>query len=101
MPELQERGGPERSSDTLLTGRVKLALLRSTDNGATWTTNFFATSQQQPPCTVKSCPGDFFGSQSRVAVDSAGTVMVAWCANSSAGAPMTMYAAKSTNNGST
>ncbi len=83
------------------TGPVQLVLIRSTDGGATWTTNFFATSEQQPACTTRGCPADFFGSQANVAVDSAGSVVVEWAQNATAGAPLTMYVARSTDDGST
>ncbi len=79
------------------TGPIKLAVVSSTNGGASWTTTFFDTSQQQPACTVSSCPADFFGAQAAIAVDSAGTVMVAYVKNTVAAAPMSMYEATSTN----
>jgi hypothetical protein len=79
------------------TGPVKLAVLSSTNGGTSWTTTFVDTSQQQPACTVKTCPADFFGAQASVAVDAAGTAMVVYTKNSAAGAPQGVYEATSTN----
>jgi hypothetical protein len=79
------------------TGPVKLAVISSANQGASWTTTFFDTSQQQPPCNVKSCPADFWASQASIAVDSSGTAMVAYDKNSTAGAPLSMYEATSSD----
>src|SRR5207244_2061583 len=50
------------------------------------------SSPQQPPCTVKNCPADFFGSQIAVAVARAGTLMVAYSANDAVQAPLHLFA---------
>ncbi len=73
------------------TGPVKLAVLKSTNGGVSWTTTFVDTSQQQPPCTVASCPADFLASQAALAVDSGGTLLLAYTANSTAGANKALY----------
>jgi hypothetical protein len=79
------------------TGPIKLAVISSTNGGASWTTTFFDTSQQQPACTVRSCPADFFGAQAAIAVDAAGTIMVAYVKNATAAAPMNMLERTSTD----
>jgi hypothetical protein len=79
------------------TGPIKLAVVSSTNGGASWTTTFIDTSQQQPACTVRSCPADFFGAQAALAVDTAGTVMVAYAKSTTAAGPMSLYEVTSTN----
>ena len=79
------------------TGPIKLAVVSSTDGGATWTTTFIDTSQQQPACTAKSCPADFFGAQAAIAVDPTGTIMVAYAKSTATAAPMSLYEVTSTN----
>jgi hypothetical protein len=79
------------------TGPIKLAVVSSANGGVSWTTAFIDTSQQQPACTVKSCPADFFGAQASLAVDPAGTIMVAYAKSTTAAAPMSLYEVTSTN----
>ena len=79
------------------TGPIKLAVVSSTNRGASWTTTFIDTSQQQPACTAKSCPADFFGAQAAIAVDPAGTIMVAYAKSTTAAAPMSLYEVTSAN----
>ena len=58
------------------TGQVKLAVIRSTNGGASWTTTFVDTSEQQPACPTRNCPADFYGAQINLAVDSSGSAYV-------------------------
>ena len=53
----------ESAENQNATGQVQVAVIRSTNGGASWTTTFVDTSQQQPACTVPSCPADFMASQ--------------------------------------
>ena len=73
-------------------GTVLLAVVSSADGGGSWTTTYVARSQQQPPCPVADCPGDFYGPQMSLAVDRRGTILAAYAANASARAPMGLYA---------
>jgi len=79
------------------TGPIQLAVVSSANAGASWTTTIVDTSQQQPPCTVRSCPADFFGAQAAIAVDAAGTAMLAYVKNTTTAAPMAMFERTSTN----
>ena len=76
-------------------GTVRLAVISSADGGTSWTTTYVARSRQQPPCRVKGCPDDFYGPQISLAIDRAGTVLAAYVANTSPGAPMRLYAVTS------
>jgi len=87
----------ESAENQSATGQVKLAVLKSTNGGASWTTTFVDTAEQQPPCTVPSCPGDFFAPQANVTADSTGTLMVAYTLGTSSGAPKGLYVRMSTD----
>ena len=81
----------ESAENQNATGQVRVAVIRSTNGGTSWTTTFVDASQQQPACTVPSCPADFMASQLAIAVDPAGTLMAAYTLNSVAGAPKDLY----------
>ena len=87
----------ESAENQSATGPVQLAVVRSANGGASWTTTFIDTSQQQPPCTVPSCGADFFAPSASLDVDPAGRILLAYSANSTAGAGKTMYARTSTD----
>jgi len=78
-------------------GPIKLAVISSNNGGASWTTTFVDTSQQQPPCTVRSCAADFYGAQAAIAVDAGGTAMVVYSKSTVSAGPMALYEATSTN----
>jgi hypothetical protein len=80
-------------------GDVRLAVLSSADGGASWRTHYVARSQQQPHCSVKDCPNDFYGAQIALAIDPAGTILAAYVANTTAQAPMRLYAITSADGG--
>jgi hypothetical protein len=73
-------------------GTVRLAVISSGDGGASWTTTYVARSQQQPHCPVADCPNDFYGPQISLAIDRRGTILAAYVANTTARAPMRLYA---------
>src|SRR3954447_1347871 len=87
----------ESAENQSATGQVKLAVLRSTNGGSSWTTTFVDTSEQQPPCTVPNCPADFFGPQANVTADSAGKLMVVYTLGTSSGAAKGLYVRTSTD----
>jgi hypothetical protein len=87
----------ESAENQSATGQVKLAIVRSADMGATWTTTFIDTSEQQPACTVPSCGVDFFAPQATVAADSTGRLLVAYTLGTVSGGPKGLYVRTSTN----
>ena len=91
----------ESAENQNATGQVKLAVIRSTNGGTSWTTTIVDTSEQQPACTVPSCSADFFASQAGVGVDAGGKLMVAYTLNTAAGTPKDLYVRTSTDGGST
>jgi hypothetical protein len=87
----------ESAENQTSTGQVKLAVLRSTNAGASWTTTFIDTAEQQPPCAGTGCPADFFGPQAMISADSAGKLLVAYTLGTSSGAPKGLYVRTSTD----
>jgi hypothetical protein len=90
----------ESAENQNATGPVQLAVIRSANGGASWTTTVVDTSQQQTACTVPSCPADFLASQLGIAADPSGTLMVAYSLNTAAGAPKDLYVRTSANGAS-
>jgi hypothetical protein len=82
-------------------GPVQLAIVRSTDRGAHWSTSIIGVSQERPPCTTSTCPVDFYGPQTAVAVDQAGKALAVYAANSTADGPMSLFSRTSTDDGAT
>jgi len=87
----------ESAENQSATGQVKLAVLRSTNGGTSWTTTFIDTAEQQPPCTVASCGADFFAAQAMLSVDSAGKLLVAYTLGTQSGGPKGLYVRTSTD----
>jgi hypothetical protein len=75
--------------------------VRSTDGGAHWSTSFIGTSQERPPCTTATCPVDFYGPQTAVAVDRSGKALAVYGASSTADGPMSLFSRTSTDDGAT
>ncbi len=82
-------------------GPVQLAIVRSPDGGAHWSTTFIGTSQERPPCTTSTCPVDFYGPQTAVAVDTSGTALAVYGANSTPDGLMSLFSRTSTDDGAT
>jgi BNR repeat-like domain len=82
-------------------GQTQLAVVRSSDAGAHWSTTVLATSQERPACTTAGCTVDFYGSQAAVAIDRGGKALAVYAANSVADAPLSLYARTSTDGGAT
>ena len=91
----------ESSEEQSGLGPVLLAIVRSTDGGAHWSKATIGTSQERPPCTTSTCPVDFYGPQTAVAVDSSGTALAVYGANSTADGPMSLFSRTSTDDGAT
>ena len=87
----------ESAENQSATGQVKLAVLRSTNGGGSWTTTFVDTSEQQPACTVPSCPPDFLGPQAMLSVDTSGKLLVAYTLATTAGGNKGLYVRTSTD----
>lgn len=83
-------------------GDSHVGVLKSSNGGATWAHTRLDTSSEMPDCPwAVGCYFGFFGPSVGVAVDLAGTVVVAYHAGGAPGAPQPMYVRTSTNGGST
>lgn len=78
------------------TGAAHVNILQSSDGGATWSTQRVDTSEEAPLCNLSpGCYLGFFGPSAVLAVDTAGTLMLAYNASDSAGFPQQMYVSTS------
>ncbi len=79
-------------------GEVGVSIIRSTDGGKSWVTDRVDTSAEVPDCSwAQGCYFGFFGPQADVAVDSDGTVMIAYNVTDVDGAPQSLYVKTSIN----
>ena len=79
-------------------GDAYVDVLKSANGGVTWTTTRVDTSREMPGCAwAAGCYLGFFGTSTVIAADSAGKLMIAYHANSAAGAPEQMYVRTSTD----
>ena len=80
------------------TGDAHINILKSRNGGAAWTTTRLDTSKEAPRCDWSpGCYLGFFGPSAVLAVDAEGTLMLAYNAGDSAGAPQRMWVRTSTD----
>lgn len=80
------------------TGDAHVNVLKSKDGGVTWSTTRVDTSKEAPRCDWSpGCYLGFFGPSAVLAVDSAGTLMLAYNASDTAGAPQGLWVRTSTD----
>ena len=65
-------GGPGGS----LVGQAQVNVLRSTNNGASFTANLVDTVELSPDCTAAGCPEDYYPGHTAITADSAGTLVL-------------------------
>ena len=51
-------------------------MLRSTNNGASFTANLVDTVELAPDCTAAGCPADYYPGHTAITADSAGTLVL-------------------------
>jgi hypothetical protein len=77
------------------TGDGHIALVRSVDGGASWTTIPMALTHEGASCSVKNCYPDFYTGQVAVAADSAGAMVCVYAKNDVAQGPNALYVRRS------
>jgi hypothetical protein len=83
---------------TTYAGDAYADVIKSTNGGVTWTTTRVDTSREMPGCAWSpGCYLGFLGTSTVIAADSAGTLIIAYHINNTAGAPEQMYARTSTD----
>lgn len=80
------------------TGDSHIDVLKSINGGASWTTTRVDSSRQMPDCPwAEGCSLGFFGPSAALAIDRQATLMIAYNAGDSPGAPQRMYVRTSTD----
>jgi len=82
-------------------GKVNLYVSKSTDHGATWTTDLLDVSSSPPDCSAFLCGWAFLGAQMVMTSDASGNIYALWNAGSEPRGPERIYFAKSTDGGNT
>ena len=80
-------------------GSVHLAVVRSTDGGASWHSRIVGVSAERPPCPTAGCPVDFYGPQTAIAVDDTGQALVVYGRTLRADGPARLFARRSLDAG--
>lgn len=82
-------------------GKVNVFISKTTDGGATWTTQLIDVSSSPPDCSAFLCGWAFLGAQLVLTSDAADNLYLLWNAGSTARGPERIYFAKSTDGGNT
>jgi BNR repeat protein len=77
------------------TGNGSVALVTSSDGGATWRTLPFGVSGEGAPCLVRRCYPDFFTAQDSVTVDRRGAYLFVFAKSAVKQGPNSLYASRS------
>jgi hypothetical protein len=80
---------------------VNLYVSKSTDGGATWTTQLIEVSSSPPDCSAFLCGWAYLGAQMVMTSDASDNIYLLWNSGSAARGPERIYFAKSTNGGNT
>lgn len=81
-------------------GSIAISLIRSTDGGQSWTTHRVERSAEMPDCPwADGCYFGFLGPSVGLAVDPAGTILIAYNASQIPAAPQKMIVRRSTDGG--
>lgn len=76
-------------------GPGRLELLRSADGGKTWSTTYFATTQEGQPCKGLNCYPDFYTGQDAIAMDSSGAGVFVYARNEMRHGPNELFVSTS------
>jgi len=82
-------------------GKVNIYISKSTDGGATWTTNLLDVSSSPPDCSAFSCGWAYLGAAITMTSDTSGNLYALWNAGSEPRGPERIYFSKSTDGGNT
>ena len=79
-------------------GDSHINVIKSTNQGASWTTTFVDTSKEMPPCPwAAGCYFGFLGPSAGLDIDPSGKILLAYNAGNVAGAPQKIYVRTSLN----
>src|SRR6476661_1021380 len=84
-----------------LTGQDLVYVYRSTDAGATWSTNLVDTVEIGPNCTALGCPNDYYPGHSAITADANGHLVLLYDGASVSHGNETIYSRRSTDGGAT
>jgi hypothetical protein len=84
-----------------LTGQDLVYVYRSTNAGATWSTNQVDTVEIGPNCTAVGCPNDYYPGHSAITADANGTLVLLYDGATVSQGNETVWARRSTDGGAT
>jgi hypothetical protein len=83
------------------TGPIEVTTITTTNGGQTWTPTLADTVEEQPPCTDVGCPTDFYGTQTALAGDSTGRLVLMYQGALVPAGPQRMFVRRSDTQGAT
>jgi hypothetical protein len=84
-----------------LVGQAQVNVIRSTDNGATWSANVVDTVELGPACAAAGCPEDYYPGHSAITADANGNLVLLYDGATVSRANETIWERRSTNGGAT
>jgi hypothetical protein len=84
-----------------LTGNDQVYVYRSTNAGASWSTNLVDTVEIGPACTAAGCPADYYPGHSAISADANGNLVILYDGATVSGGNETIWTKRSTDGGVT
>jgi len=90
-------GGPGSS----LVGQAQVNVLRSTNNGTSFTANLVDTVELAPNCTAAGCPADYYPGHTAISADGSGNLVLLYDGATVSHGNETLWSRRSTDGGAT
>ncbi|MEX0832898.1 MAG: sialidase family protein [Actinomycetota bacterium] len=87
--------GAQNNSSSSNPGNI--FVLRSTNGGATWSSQIVDSTQSAPPCPSAGCSTGFLAAQADIDVDASGKLALLYAKNTANGAPKSLFLRTSTD----
>ncbi len=88
-------GGPGGS----LVGQAEVNVLRSTNNGASFSVNLVDTVDLAPDCTAAGCPADYYPGHTAISADASGNLVLLYDGSTVSKGNETVWSRRSTDGG--
>jgi len=84
-----------------LVGQSQINVIRSTNSGASFTSNLVDTVELSPVCTAAGCPEDYYPGHTAISADASGNLVLLYDGSTVSRGNDTIWERRSTNSGAT
>jgi len=84
-----------------LVGQSQIDVIRSTNQGASWTNNVVDTVELSPNCTAAGCPDDYYPGHTAISADGSGNLVLLYDGATVSHGNDTVWSRRSTDGGAT